>query len=422
MSCTIEKSVCQERNLAYHLIPTSRFNGKRATLRDLLILAFVVSLGGCMFPHERSECQRFGGQAFDSTSLMISGRNEIFDGGKLATASNCVHVIGPINAAAAIFRSNDKGNTWKGGRLPVAHKFLDSEVASIATAPDGAVYVAITLHVRDQVVPFLYEPINTMTHLYRSMDGGATWEETAVPSATSKVLAIAAGRDSNIFAFVYNEGLQRSKDGGANWSSAGLTMPYSRIRCTPPLLTDRDGYVYACGAGGGEDGYYRSTDNGATWHRLPIRVGPNNNIAANSRGQLVATESGPWEASLFRSNDNGETWEEIEPPIKTWVEKLAIGEGGEIYFEAMEDLFHPLRGGMYRSSDGGMTWASLTHWPWPRGTLAIDRQGVLFVGIAKELVVDAQQYREQSPPGAFGGEVYRSFDHGTTWEVLNVLR
>ncbi len=213
--------------------------------------------------------------------------------------------------------------------------------------------------------------------LFRSPDGGASWERTATFSDVP--LTVAVDRDHVIYAGVSYAGIRRSVDGGANWQPVGTGLPTSFRYAIGPSADGRVLYagtiehgVWRIGADGGSwtpanggaagasiaqlsvdqrssdrlaartvDGQVlRSADGGATWS--PVLSGATDLLRpADDPGSLLAAREG----SLAVSDDGGETWSE-QSPVGTW---LAEGPSGTI---------HALDGaGTIRVSiDGGRSW------------------------------------------------------------------
>lgn len=386
--------------------------------RLLVLVLGTALLGGCASGLSLRECQEFSGRGFDVTTLTISESGQIFAGGKTARLGSCLGVaLGGESYKPAIYSSGDKGNTWKGVQLTTDQKFFDSKITSIVTKHDGTVFAAVAL----KHMSLLDWTGTNDGHIYYSFDSGATWNEISHPSKPAYISSIAAGRDSNVFAYVCGGGVFHSEDNGSTWTFSGLSYPPSDRKlfyCGGfKVFSTPDGNVYAYGAGANGEGFYRSTDNGVTWRRLPIRPRRSIEIASNARGHLIAASSGPWEATLYRSIDSGETWEEIRAPHQMWVEALAVGGGGEIYAMTMENLFAP-GGGLFRSKDGGKTWEKLPRIPpknsvYSLGDFMVNHEGTLYFGL--------KGTPNMAPPVVFGGEIYRSDDQGSTWQLLNVL-
>jgi photosystem II stability/assembly factor-like uncharacterized protein len=230
----------------------------------------------------------------------------------------------------------------EGGRV-VRSAFLGENVTlALADPRDGGLYAALNLG-------------HFGTKLKYSPDGGATWEERAVPEypdgesfetrdgkapqpATLKLIwALAAGAASQpgrLWAGTAPGGLFRSDDGGRTWElmrglwdreerkrwfGGGYDYPAIHSLCIDPRDPETVRLALSCG------GVWRTTDDGATWELLGegLRqdyVPPE--LAYDPTTQdahmMKHCESAPdrlWiqhHNGIFRSDDGGRKWEEIK--------------------------------------------------------------------------------------------------------------
>ena len=196
--------------------------------------------------------------------------------------------------------------------------------------------------------------------LYRSEDGGGTWQ----PAYTSLQLdgplattAVAVSPDFNADRYVIagvEGGLLRSHDGGTTWLAALLAPP-------PPLVTAlvvspnfaADGVVFA---GTMEDGVFRSADRGSSWAAwnfglldlqvLSLAISP---TFAADETLFAGTASG-----LFRSTNGGRAWRDVDFPTEyAPVLSLALSpdyaHDGRIFIGTESN-------GLFSSDDDGLTW------------------------------------------------------------------
>ncbi len=226
--------------------------------------------------------------------------------------------------------------------------------------------------------------------LWKTTDGGATWNPVTDGQIKSSSVGAVAVSDSNpdvIYIgmgeacirgnIMQGDGVYKSSDAGKTWTHLGLadTQAISRIRIHP---TNSDlVYVSAFGHPAGandERGIYRSKDGGKTWQRILFRNSktgaidlaldrnhPNVIYAALWEAYRVAWQmsSGGPSSGLFKSTDGGDTWTEItrnEGLPKGVIGRIGIsvsgGDGNRLYA-----LVEAEDGGVFRSDDAGATWA-----------------------------------------------------------------
>jgi len=190
------------------------------------------------------------------------------------------------------------------------------------------------------------------------------------------VVWVGTGENNNQRSVSYGDGVYKSEDGGRTWRNMGLRKSehIARIRIDP-----RDSnvvYVAAPGPlwkGGGDRGLFKSTDAGKTWTSL-IKVGEYTGVAEvildprNPDILLAATHQrqrryytlihgGP-ESAVWRSTDAGKTWSRVTSGLPAG----ELGRIGMAYAPSNPSIIYAQveagegRGGLYRSSDNGVTW------------------------------------------------------------------
>jgi photosystem II stability/assembly factor-like uncharacterized protein len=288
---------------------------------------------------------------------------------------------------AGLWRSRDAGASWQ----RVGADILPPKTRCARIVEAGG---ALTVYVGT-------EPIA----LYRSPDGGDTWEELAdvrriaaergwrypLASVEPHVRDVAVHpADSRLLLLAMQVGgILRSADGGTTWEHVGpdqLDPDVHSIVCAAPASDA----VYAATGGGGRRQYpppagfaaYRSDDRGRTWRLLtttldrtyavPIRVSPADPerlLLGTGHETPVSWPGRPTvaDAALYRSADGGATWErltrgvpapltmmpdalEFHPRAPGWVVAGTGGEGGQLLPPDQRD------GSLLASADGGDTW------------------------------------------------------------------
>lgn len=228
--------------------------------------------------------------------------------------------------------------------------------------------------------------------VWRTQDGGRSWQNIsdgyfggsigAVEVAKSDPNVIyAGGGEKTVRGNVSSGyGVWKSEDAGKTWVSAGLekSRHIPRLKVHP---TDHNtvfaavlGNIYAPSK---ERGIYKSTDGGQTWRQVhyvndqagavDLTFDPTNpRILYASTWRVQRTpyslSSGGDGSALWKSTDSGETWTEIS-------KNKGFPEGTLGIIGVTVSPVNPQRvwaivenkdkGGLYRSEDGGATWAQV---------------------------------------------------------------
>lgn len=231
--------------------------------------------------------------------------------------------------------------------------------------------------------------------IYRSHDGGTTWEpwasseETGIPRRIGTIAVdpadpqhvliggIGLGKVSSDHDL---GGLHSTRDGGATWVRETFVSS-GNYWCHKVVFDPKTpGRVYATFTSQGlSGGIYRSDDGGTSWKQLhkglprADRIGRAALAVAPSRPNVVycicadAAGNDDRVLGVFRSADGGETWTRIS-------HRHFLSEGQMSYGSSL--AVHPtdpdcvICGGvdLHGTRDAGKTWSKLTHWDADRGT------------------------------------------------------
>jgi len=268
-------------------------------------------------------------------------------------------------APGEIYRSSDGGETWQRLEtgIPPAWEDRPATISALIFAFDGSVLAGVS-----------YGREDGGGTVYRSVDGGETWQPAggglseyslfALATAPGQSLSVYAGTDGGLWRF---EVVQSGPAEPGTWESSGPRGGRAQALAVSPAFAS-DGVAFA-GAWFYSRlstetglGILRSTDGGQTWQ--PSSSGTENvyyssavhsyafspDFAAD-RTVFAATWGG-----LFKSTDGGENWQ--------WLTRLYDGPPGSIIAVAVAPDYatsdHVLAGrgwgGVCVSRDGGINW------------------------------------------------------------------
>jgi photosystem II stability/assembly factor-like uncharacterized protein len=226
--------------------------------------------------------------------------------------------------------------------------------------------------------------------VWKSTDFGGTWANIFNESYSVGALAFEPGDPNTVYvgtgenspagvATYPGNGIWRSTDAGATWTNIGLAdIGYTgKIAINPS--NPKTIYVAAIGlyrAKTTQRGIFRSTDRGATWTKvlylndttcaIDVVINPLDTAQVYAamwtryRTPHVSVISGP-SSGLYRSDDAGAHWSLVTDGFPN--NDPNLGRISLTYSPSVPYIMYALTqsgvgwGGMYRSSDGGLSWA-----------------------------------------------------------------
>ncbi len=272
-----------------------------------------------------------------------------------------------------VWKSDDGAATW----TPVFDKTRIASVGAIAIDPndDNVVWVGTgETNPRNDVI--------AGAGIYRSGDGGKTWtymglrdtqqiSSIAIDPRDSKRIVVGALGD--IFHDSTERGVYRTTDGGKTWQK---TLYLSETSGVSDLKADPKNFAvmyagmwhfrrlpWTFTSGGSDDGLFKSTDGGATWTRLAGHGLP---TGLTGRIGLAVAPSDPRrvyalieskDGILWRSDDAGANW--------TLVSKNTLVDQRPFYFSHVavdpsdRDHVYGISEMLSESTDGGKTFKAI---------------------------------------------------------------
>jgi photosystem II stability/assembly factor-like uncharacterized protein len=240
-----------------------------------------------------------------------------------------------------VFKTADGARTWK-----LASDGIDLRDGNHHLLFEGAIYALDIDPLRTSTV---YAA--GMGGVWKTTTGGATWKRVL----RYRVLSVAI--DPRRPRTVYGSGMRRwprstpgssiykTVDGGGRWGATGPPGLHDHY-FGHPIVVDRraPGIVYA----GGSRGLFASANQGRTWKKL--LSGEVGAIALDpSRANVLYV--GTWKHGVLKSEDGGQTWS--APSLNgRGVSSIAIAPG-------RPQTIYAGSGGIFASTDGGVTWRRL---------------------------------------------------------------
>jgi len=267
------------------------------------------------------------------------------------------------------------------------------------------------------------------------------------------------GRVNEFYFGAVNGGVWKSIDAGRVWEPVFDSQPVASIGAiavapsAPDVVYVGSGESTLRDSAGFGNGVYKSTDAGKSWTHLglsdtqhigKIAIDPHNPdiVFVAAIGHLYAPNA---ERGVFRSRDGGKSWEKVlfKGPDVGAVEVVIDPSNPQIVFAGLWNTRRPPwftyspsngpGGGIYKSTDGGTTWALLSN--------GLPKDGIGRTGIAIAPSDSRRIYAvvdclipENAPSGALTvpvaggmadkpvprqGGFFRSDDGGASWTRLS---
>lgn len=318
-------------------------------------------------------------------------------------------------------------------------------LGTLGCQKDSESIVSIALHPTNTNI--LY--VATNDAVYKSRDGGGTWER--FPSFSARrvtTLAIDPQLPATIYAGTMGDAVYKSPDGGQHWlpHNVGLKEHVSFVNqfVFHPALSEKIYIATTVGAfytnnagreweermngmkevhivtsiginpkdpailyGGTTGGMYRSDDGAMSWKKINNGLIPESELMASMALGVNAIEVDRTNPSivyagttkgLFRTTNKGEQWERIGHSLPdSFVSSIALhpAEPSHLYIGGPA--------GIWKSADSGKTWREMN-------------QGFATRNI-RALVMDPKN-PQLLYAGTNGSGLYRSTDAGATWRPV----
>ncbi len=350
--------------------------------------------------------------------LQLRSIGPAFMGGRIADIA-----INPLNnstwyvavGSGGLWKTTNSGTTW----TPIFDAQSSYSIGTVALDPNNpeVVWVGTGENVSGRHVGW-------GDGVYKSMDGGATWQPMGLKNSehigrilidprNSQVVYVAA--EGPLWSSGGERGIYKTNDGGRTWTlvlkidqDTGVT-DVEFDPANPDILYaaayQRRRKTWALLAGGPKSGIFKSTDGGESWRQIKegLPQGDMGKIGlavtpADPQIVYATIEADNANKGFYRSTDKGESWEKRNSYIS--------GGTGPHYYQEIEasptnpDLVYQMDVFIHVTRDGGKTFDY-----GETGSAKHSDNHALWIDPAngKHLIV-----------GTDGG-LYETFDDGVTW-------
>jgi len=279
-----------------------------------------------------------------------------------------------MGATGGVWKTSDAGESWSN----VSDGFFNTASVGAITVSESdpnVVYVGMG------EAPVRGVMTSHGDGVYKSTDGGQTWEHMGLERTRQISKIVVDPRDPNIvlvgaqgspYGATEDRGIYRSTDGGMTWNKvhyvdensgvSDLSMDMTNPRIIYAAYWDHRRYPWKVQSGGPGSGLWKSVDGGETWTQMTAglpkgtlgKMGISVSRAMPNRvWAIIEAENG----GLYRSDNGGKNWRLINPDrllrARSW------------YY--MHILAHPtdpesvyvMNAPLVQSTDGGRTFVNL---------------------------------------------------------------
>jgi photosystem II stability/assembly factor-like uncharacterized protein len=278
------------------------------------------------------------------------------------------------SVGGGVWKSLNSGRTW----TPIFDSTNVASIGAIAVAPSDPNLIYVGTGEAD-----MRDSIAYGNGVYKSIDAGKSWTHAGLentkqigriivdPNNPSTVFVAALG---NAYAPNPDRGVYRSRDGGATWQKVlfknndvgAIDLAFdpvdSRVIYATLWNVRRPPWFIYTPANGPGAGIFKSVDGGSTWNEISEGIPFEGRghigiaVAPTNRNRLYAVVDAK-EGGVFSSNDAGATWTRLSSEKRLWDRGW--------YFEKVNidpknaDIVYVMNTSVYRSTDAGKSWTPI---------------------------------------------------------------
>jgi photosystem II stability/assembly factor-like uncharacterized protein len=278
----------------------------------------------------------------------------------LDAKTSWILIPNPDYTSGTLYQTTDGGVTWSSTPVNFSSASLD-----FTSATDGWALVGLGAAMSHEAVA-----------VFRTSDGGITWtqvftddpttanssdslpfvgDKTGIAALDVNHAWVTGAQPSSDFLYIYTTG-----DGGSTWAQQEPTFPAGYVGAMtstyPPHFFSASEGVLPAGLYSDISGtvFYITQDGGQTWSpSTPVAINGQHSIA--SKNDFFVWDGGP---ALYASHDAGTSWSTVAPNINI---KDILGTFQFVNATTGWALTGDANGhhSLYKTEDGGVTWAVL---------------------------------------------------------------
>ena len=395
------------------------------TLSLLTSVTLLTAAHGAPPPYSSATISGLGTRNIGSAAM--SGRVSAIAATREPTGKLTIYIGA---ASGGVWKSEDSGTTYR----PVFDEEPVQSIGAIAIDPSNSKNVWVGTG-----EPWTRNSVSIGDGIYKSTDGGETWNKAGLPNSEriSKIIVDPKNSDTvyvavpgALWSDSPDRGLYKTNDGGKTWNlilkGPNLSTGASTIALDPTNpkvifagLWDfrRKGWTFRSGGDGPEafsgSGLFRSADGGSTWTeitpeknkgfpkkpygRLALAIAPSN--AKRVYAFVESTDS-----ALFVSDDGGQTWAQRDK--SNWMVWRPFYFADLTVDPKNPDRIFKTDGALILSQDGGKSFATVGGFQGAHGD------------------VHAVWIDPQNPQTVISGDdggIWYAYDGGNKWWKANNL-
>ncbi len=336
-----------------------------ASITAIVCLLFLVPIAGA---------QQYDPSLYSGLRWRMIGP---FRGGRVNAVSGVVGQPDTFyfgSVGGGVWKSNNAGRTWN----PVFDSATAASIGAIGVSASNPniVYVGTG-------EPDMRDSIQFGDGMYKSTDAGKTWKHIGLENTRQIGRVIVDPKNPNVvlvaalghaYAANPDRGVYRSRDGGATWQKVlfkgddvgAIDLAFDPtnsqiVYATLWNVRRPPWFIYAPANGPGA-GIFKSVDGGANWKEISEGIPVEGRghigiaVAPANRNRIYAAVDAK-EGGIFRSDDAGTTWIRLSADKRLWdrgwyFEKVVVDPKNA-------DIVYVSNTSVYRSTDAGKTWTAI---------------------------------------------------------------